>query len=188
MVSTPQSQPSSTVPPVEEFLESTVGPLLDHCRLGQPGLGIAYYDGERLDARWKQALEAWGKERGLFVEHSLLADLGESPTARLETRQRVGEHLFSLEISPSELTDAALGLTTPVANLNIHRDTFRDQNLVLLLWVPTSRARRFMDLASNLVDYRTVETDVPPYPAAVGDLPDPLARPAPQLARHNLPI
>ncbi len=188
MVSTQQLQPSSTVPVIEDFLESVIGPLLDHSRLGQPGLGIAFYEGEQLDPRWKSTLEAWGKERGLFVEHSLLADLGESPTARLISRQRVGEHLFSIEISPEELADAALRQTTPVTNLNIHRDTFRDKNLVLLLWVPTSRARRFMDLASNLVDYRTVEGDVPAYPAEVGGQPGPLGLPAPQVARHNLAI
>ncbi len=48
-------------------------------------------------------------------------------------------------------------------DLNIHRDTFRDQRLCLLNWVPREHARRFLELASNLVDYRTVDLDVPPF-------------------------
>jgi len=188
MVSIPPSKPSSTTASVDEFLETLAGPLVDRCRLGQPALGLAYYEGQELDLRWRGALEEWGKTRGLFIEHVSLGELGDCPVRRLLTRHRVTEHLFSVEIRSAELPDAALGQPTAVTDLNIHRDTFRDERLCLLIWVPRGRARRFLELASNLADYHTVDLDVPPFPdqagarmARAGQLPT-------VLARHNLPI
>jgi hypothetical protein len=136
MVSTPPYSQFSTPRPVEDFLDALAGPLLDRCRLGRPALGLAYYEGQRPDPRWREALDQWGRTRGLFIEHSRLAELGDSPIRRLLARHRVGEHLFSLEILPDDLPAAALDRPTAVADLNIHRDTFRDQNVALLLWVP----------------------------------------------------
>ncbi|MCA1852859.1 MAG: hypothetical protein LC647_10815 [Beggiatoa sp.] len=163
MASIPPLQPSSKPQSAEGFLDALAGPLLDRCRLDRPALGFGYYEGEVLDPRWRQALAEWARARGLFAEHLLLADLGGSPTRRILARERVGEHLFSIEVRSAELPDAALRQPTPVADLNIHRDTFRDQRLCLLIWVPREHARRFLELASNLVDYRTVDLDVPPF-------------------------
>lgn len=136
MASIPPLQPSSNQQSAESFLDALAGPLLDRSRLGRPALGFAYYEGEDLDPRWRQALMEWARPRGLYVEHLLLADLGASPTRRILARQRVGEHLFSIEIRCADLPDAALRQPTPVADLNIHRDTFRDEHLCLLIWLP----------------------------------------------------
>jgi len=187
MASIPPLQPSSKPQSVERFLDALAGPLLDRSRLGRPALGFAYYDSESLDPCWRQALAEWARARGLFAEHLLLADLGGSPTRRILARERVGEHLFSIKVRPSELPDAALQQPTPVADLNIHRDTFRDERVCLLIWVPRERARRFLELASNLVDYRTVDLDVPPFPEAIPPVKQERPQPAPR-ARHNLPM
>jgi tetratricopeptide (TPR) repeat protein len=185
MASIPPLQPSSKLQSAESFLDALAGPLLDRCRLGRPALGFAYYDSESLDPRWRQALAEWARTRGLFTEHLLLVDLGGSPTRRILARQRVGEHLFSIEVRPAELPDTALQQPTPVADLNIHRDTFRDERLCLLIWVPRERARRFLELASNLVDYRTVDLDVPPFPEETPPVKQERRR---ARARHNLPM
>ncbi len=130
----------------------------------------------------------WGRTRGLFIESIRLGELGQSPVRQILARSRVGEHLFSLEILPDDLPSAALDRPTAVADLNIHRDTFRDERVGLLLWVPRSLARRFLELASNLADYRTVDLDVPSFPqedlavSADAGLP-----PAPATL-HNLPL
>ena len=87
MDSTPQLQPSSTVPPVEEFLESIIGPLLDHCRLGQPGLGIACYDGDRLDVRWKPAID----EQSYGAEHPRVAIRLNNLAQLLQATNRLAE-------------------------------------------------------------------------------------------------
>ncbi len=187
MASIPPLQPSSNQQSVESFLDALAGPLLDRSRLGRPALGFGYYEGEILDLRWRQALAEWARPRGLFAEHLVLTDLGESPTRRILARQRVGEHLFSIEIRSADLPDAALQQPTPVADLNIHRDTFRDERLCLLIWVPRERARRFLDLASNLVDYRTVDLDVPPFPEATPPVHQEGQQTLPR-ARHNLPM
>ena len=185
MASIPPLQPSSRPQSVESFLDALAGPLLDRSRLGRPALGFGYYEGEILDPRWRQALAEWARARGLFAEHLLLADLGGSPTRRILARERVGEHLFSIEVRPAELPDAALQQPTPVADLNIHRDTFRDERLCLLIWVPRERARRFLELASNLVDYRTVDLDVPPFPER--PVQQERQQSVPRV-RHNLPM
>ncbi len=187
MASIPPLQPSSKPQSAESFLDALAGPLLDRSQLGRPALGFGYYEGEHLDPRWRQALTEWARPRGLFAEHLLLADLGESPTRRILARQRVGEHLFSIEVRPVDLPDAALQQPTPVADLNIHRDTFRDERLCLLIWVSRERARRFLDLASNLVDYRTVDLDVPPFPEETPPVQQQGRQAAPR-ARHNLPM
>jgi hypothetical protein len=108
MASIPPLQPSSKPQSAESFLDALAGPLLDRCRLGRPALGFAYYESQSLDPRWRQALAEWARARGLFAEHLLLADLGGSPTRRILARQRVGEHLFSIEVRSTELPDAAL--------------------------------------------------------------------------------
>ncbi|MCA1854086.1 MAG: ATP-binding protein, partial [Beggiatoa sp.] len=161
--------------------------MIDRSRLGRPALGFGYYEGEILDPRWRQALAEWARARGLFAEHLLLADLGGSLTRRILARQRVGEHLFSIEVRKAELPDAALQQPTPVADLNIHRDTFRDERLCLLVWVPRERARRFLELASNLVDYRSVDLDVPPFPEETPPVKPERRQPVPH-AWHNLPM
>lgn len=125
MVSIRPSRPSSTDERVEQFLETLAGPLLDRCRLGRPALGLTYYDGPQPDPRWHEALEQWGRTRGLFVERVRLSEFGPSPVRQILARSRVGEHLFSLEILPDDLPSAALDRPTAVADLNIHRDTRR---------------------------------------------------------------
>lgn len=95
------------------------------------------------------------------MEHLRIGDLGDAPAHNLLRRHMAADHLFSIVITPDDLPDAALTSGTSVAMLNIHRDSFRDANLGLLLWVPLQRARRFMDLASNLSDYRTAELELP---------------------------
>ena len=52
------------MPGVEDFLDALAGPLVDRCRVRQPALGLAYYQGERPDSRWREDLEQWGRERG----------------------------------------------------------------------------------------------------------------------------
>ena len=187
MASIPPLQPSSKPPSAESFLDALAGPLLDRSRLGRPALGFGYYEGEGLDPRWRQALMEWARPRGLYAEHLLLADLDASPTRRILARQRVGEHLFSIEVRSADLPDAALRQPTPVADLNIHRDTFRDERLCLLIWIPREHARRFLELASNLVDYRSVDLDVPPFPEETAPLRHERQEAAPR-SRHNLPM
>src|SRR5712692_290996 len=98
MASIPPSRRSSMLLATDDFIEELAGPLLDRCRLGHPALGIAFYEGDALDARWPAALEEWARTRGLYVEHNVLPELGTSPARRLLERRRVGEHLFSIEI------------------------------------------------------------------------------------------
>ncbi|MGH8521729.1 MAG: tetratricopeptide repeat protein, partial [Gammaproteobacteria bacterium] len=74
-----------------------------------------------------------------------------------------------------------------MADHNIHRDTFRDERLCLLIWVPREHARRFLDLASSLVDYRTVDLDVPPVPEETPPVQQERQQLVPR-ARHNLPM
>jgi len=151
-------------PPPAKIIHELADPLLDRVRLGRPALGLAYYSGERLDRRWVEALDHHLQARGFYAEHLRLYELGDSPVQRLLSRQRVTDHLFTLEITPVDLPDAAQMLHTSVAQLNIQRDTLRDQRIGLILWIPLSHARRFADLASNLSDYRTVDVDLPALP------------------------
>ncbi len=180
------SNPSSTEA-TEQFLERLAGPLLDRCRVGRPALGLAFYEGDQLDPSWPRELDTWGRDRGLFVDHVSLGDLGESPVRRILARQRVEDHLLSLEIRPEDLPIPGLGEPSRVVDLNIHRDTFRDEGLVLLVWVPREYARRFVDLAANLADYATVSLEVPPLSGTDGPTPEASEPPAAG-ARHNLPI
>lgn len=171
-----------------DALPHLLDPLLDRVRAGKPGVGLAFYDGEHLDSGWPKGAGDYARERGYYLEHLKLADLGEAPAASLVRRQRVGDHLFSVEIDPGDLRDSALQRGGAVALLNIHRDTFRDEGICLLLWVPRSRARRFMDLASNLADYRTVDLDIPGQPGYGSGSGAPVPERGAPKTKHNLPI
>ncbi|MEZ5304945.1 MAG: ATP-binding protein [Verrucomicrobiales bacterium] len=171
-----------------DALPHLLDPLLDRVRAGKPGVGLAFYDGEHLDSGWPKGAGDYARERGYYLEHLKLADLGEAPAASLVRRQRVGDHLFSVEIDPGDLRDSALQRGGAVALLNIHRDTFRDEGICLLLWVPRSRARRFMDLASNLADYRTVDLDIPGQPGDGSGSGAPVPERGAPKTKHNLPI
>lgn len=171
-------------PHAEQTLLSLADPLLDRARIGRPALGLAYYPGERLDRRWMGALDQMLQARGFFAEHLTLSELGDAPVKSLLSRQRVTDHLFTIEITPSDLPDAALTLHTAVAQLNIQRDTLRDEKLALILWIPASHARRFADLASNLSDYRTVDVDLP----ALTEQTVAASPPHAAQSMHNLPF
>gem|GEM_PF-920000 len=172
-----------------DFLQQLAEPLLDRQRIGQPALALVYYEGDQLDPSWPLALAEYFRQRGTFMEHLQISDLGKTPAHNLLRRHRSSDHLFSIAITPDDLPDAALTPGTAVAMLNIHRDSFRDAKLGLILWVPLGRARRFMDLASNLSDYRTVDMDLPPGPApgAVGTSSVAVTPPV-HGAVHNLPF
>ena len=168
-------------PELEASIEQLALPLLDRLRRHQPGLALAWYPGPSHDRRYADAIREWGNQRGIYIEHLFLRDLGGSPVRALLGRRSLDEHIFCIEIDPEQLQDAALGPPGPVADLNYHRDNFRDKKLTLILLIPRARARRFLDLASNLADYRTTDVDLPELP--------PIAEPAPgHLARHNLPF
>jgi len=171
-------------PQPSDVIQSLVDPLLDRIRIGRPALGLAYYAGEKLDPRWVVALDSYIQARGFYADHLRLSDLGASPAQRLLSRQRVADHLFTLEITPADLPDAATTLHTAVAQLNIQRDTLRDQHLGLILWIPASHARRFADLASNLSDYRTVDVDLTGFSAES----PPRVDVGTHRAIHNLPF
>ena len=108
-------------------------------------------------------------------------ELAPNPVARLvELRDNTKTDVFSIHIPTETLLESAGAKL--VNALNLHRDTYRNQRLCAIFWIPAPHYRAFIEQAFNFADYRTRLIEL---------LPSDLDAPAPskvQLAIHNLPF
>ncbi len=145
----------------ENVSAEIVSPLLRRHRSGRAGFLLVLYPGDRLPEKLAARVVEKFTGHDIKVDEVTLEQLAPNPVSRLVELRRDGKgDIFSIHVqSDTLLTSSGEKL---INALNLHRDSFRDQKLHAIFWIPEQHSRRFFDQAFNFADYRTRLVEVDP--------------------------
>jgi hypothetical protein len=138
--------------------EKIVYPLLRRKKRKKASIIIVTFWGNEPPIEIVNQVEKNITEDGYNHQKVYFSDLAPNPVINLIERKNQGYDTFSVICDPQTLKGKE-GKSLITA-LNIHRNTFVEESLSAIFWIPRDQVRIFSQYASNFLDYRTRFVDI----------------------------
>lgn len=136
-----------------QAIEEITSPLIKKCKAGKAGIIIVLHPGDHPPGNAVDRVKDFLAESGLKTIQLQLSDLAPNPVECMVMLSRqMGKDVFSIVCDPRSINIDNGALVTA---LNIHRNTFAQERLCAIFWIPTWAMKSFVERASNFIDFRT---------------------------------